>query len=466
LGLDGVPFVAPWIDGPVGVSAVATLQPGGAAMVDLKGDLSHAAMALPGLGWRKPVGAPGSLEATVRIEHDRVAAVPRFLVRAGTLVAQGSVGFDAGGRARAVDFQKLAYDRTDMTGTVGLRPDGGLDITLQGPAFDARSLLSPSEDAASGGVSAPSASGADGQGTGSKTAKKGDGLPPMTLSAGFGRLWLSDDGALRDVSLHAQHDAQVWRTMTLAGTAGMDKAFSATIRPGGPGRRLLEARSDDAGGVFAAFGISDHVVGGRLSVRGAIDDTRDDSPVSGRLSIADYSVTNAPALARLLTVTALTGILDLLRGNGISFSSLDAPFTLADGVLTVKDARTAGSALGLTAQGEIDLDRNRIALEGTLVPAYALNSALGDIPVLGWLVTGGEKGGGLLAFNYSMTGDADDPDVVVNPLAALTPGFLRHLFAVFDDGSETEVRRKEGGGDGGTPSNSSAPTTPPAPSSP
>jgi hypothetical protein len=33
---------------------------------------------------------------------------------------------------------------------------------------------------------------------------------------------------------------------------------------------------------------------------------------------------------------------------------------------------------------------------------------------------------------------------MVNPLSALTPGFLRNLFNIFDDGSETEARKKPG----------------------
>ena len=43
-----------------------------------------------------------------------------------------------------------------------------------------------------------------------------------------------------------------------------------------------------------------------------------------------------------------------------------------------------------------------------------------------------EKGGGLFAMNYSLRGPAANPSVVVNPLSALTPGFLRGLFGVFD----------------------------------
>jgi hypothetical protein len=61
------------------------------------------------------------------------------------------------------------------------------------------------------------------------------------------------------------------------------------------------------------------------------------------------------------------------------------------------------------------------------VPAYALNSVIGNIPVIGSLLLGGE-GQGLFAANYRVTGSAADPEVSVNPLSALAPGFLRRLF--------------------------------------
>jgi hypothetical protein len=66
-------------------------------------------------------------------------------------------------------------------------------------------------------------------------------------------------------------------------------------------------------------------------------------------------------------------------------------------------------------------------IQGTIVPAYTLNSIIGNIPLLGSLLLGGE-GQGLFAANYRATGSAADPQVSVNPLSALTPGFLRRLF--------------------------------------
>ena len=85
----------------------------------------------------------------------------------------------------------------------------------------------------------------------------------------------------------------------------------------------------------------------------------------------------------------------------------------------------------MTAKGRVDLATNRCDLEGTLVPAYFFNSLLGDLPIIGKLFSP-ERGGGLFAATYSLGGNCNDPVVGVNPLAALTPGFLRGLFGLFD----------------------------------
>jgi len=40
----------------------------------------------------------------------------------------------------------------------------------------------------------------------------------------------------------------------------------------------------------------------------------------------------------------------------------------------------------------------------------------------------GGEGKGLFAFTYSVKGALDDPEINVNPLSVLTPGFLRWIF--------------------------------------
>jgi uncharacterized protein YhdP len=103
-------------------------------------------------------------------------------------------------------------------------------------------------------------------------------------------------------------------------------------------------------------------------------------------------------------------------------------FTLEDSVMRTDLIRAYGPALGLTAKGTIDFERDETALQGTIVPAYTVNQILGVIPLLGPLLTGGE-GEGVFAATYKATGPVSDPEVSVNTLAALAPGFLRNLFS-------------------------------------
>ena len=103
---------------------------------------------------------------------------------------------------------------------------------------------------------------------------------------------------------------------------------------------------------------------------------------------------------------------------------------MTDDALTVIDARAFSPSLGLTAKGTFDLGANTVDVNGTIVPAYFFNSLLGDIPLVGRLFSP-ERGGGVFAASYSVRGSLDNPDVSVNPLSALTPGFLRGLFGLF-----------------------------------
>jgi len=150
----------------------------------------------------------------------------------------------------------------------------------------------------------------------------------------------------------------------------------------------------------------------------------------------------APPLARLLSVAALTGIVDELRGQGISFQTLRAPFSYANSMLTVKDGEMFGSSLGLTTNGTYDFAASNMNFDGTIVPAYVVNSVLNSIPVLGSILSGGTKGGGVFAATYSYRGDPATAQPSVNPLAALAPGFLRHIFDIFKSSPPQQAQQK------------------------
>jgi hypothetical protein len=93
-----------------------------------------------------------------------------------------------------------------------------------------------------------------------------------------------------------------------------------------------------------------------------------------------------------------------------------------------------GPGLGLTGKGSYNFAQSLMDFDGTIIPAYTINSAVSSIPLLGHLLTGGEKGGGVLAMTYTYKGDVATAEPHVNPLAALTPGFTRHIFDIFKGG--------------------------------
>jgi len=66
---------------------------------------------------------------------------------------------------------------------------------------------------------------------------------------------------------------------------------------------------------------------------------------------------------------------------------------------------------------------------GTIIPAYALNSAISNVPVLGDVLTGG-KGQGVFGLNFALKGSMDQPRFLVNPVSAIAPGIFRNLFNI------------------------------------
>ena len=165
----------------------------------------------------------------------------------------------------------------------------------------------------------------------------------------------------------------------------------------------------------------------------------------GRVGVTNFKVKEAPILAQLLSLGSLTGLFNTLSGEGLAFENFELPFQLSDGVLTVRDARVYGPALGMTGAGNIDLKNETVDLDGALVPAYTANSLLGDLPLIGDLLVG-KEGEGIFALSYQVAGPFEATQITVNPLSALTPGFLRGIFRKQrDDLPEVERLMEEAG---------------------
>lgn len=396
--------------GAVKVDARFTEIDGVKGRLEAKLDLSGLDLAVPALRWRKPADVPGSAEVTVNLRRGRVADIPGFTVTTNGMTVRGAVRFAAdGGGLERVLIDRLAYGRTDVAGEIRARPGGGWDASFRGAGFDLSPMI---DDLLEAG-----------------TAEAG---PEFDLVAAIERVWVSEDQHIGMLAATLSHDGLSWRAVRLRARDASDKAFELDIEPKEGGKRGLSIRADDAGTFLRTFGYYDDMLGGTLLLTGEFDGRGAEETLAGRLKVISYRVVKAPLLARLLSIMALTGIIDALQGEGLGFASLEVPFTLDDGVLVITDSKATGASIGFTASGKIYTEAELIHLEGTIVPAYLINAALGNIPILGKLFTGGEEGGGVFAARYVLSGRLEDPKVSMNPLSVVAPGFLRNILGMPD----------------------------------
>jgi len=429
LGLDLKPFSGDYIRGSVGADVRFTVFDDVDRRIEVRADVTGATMTAPALGWQKDAGIKGHAEITMNLERELVSDVPGFTIEAAGLEVRGSAKYAADGTGlQRIEFEKIIVGRTNVSGALIPIADGSWDVGFHGRSFDLApmwaQILADSSDS---------------------TAEDDFALPDLTMLIEMDKVWLGPEYTVNNFSGTFAHANELWETVMLRGALHSGANFKLDIVPGQDGNRVLNVRSADAGEMFRLLGYYENMRGGELNISGIYDDAAPDRPLRGQVSVEDYRVVDAPVLTHVLSIMALTGIIDALGGEeGLAFSDLEVPFIRRQGAITLTDARATGASLGFTASGTVYTHADVIDMEGTVVPAYALNSALGHIPLFGELLTGGEEGGGIFAANFTMTGTTEEPTVSVNPLSALAPGILRNVFGIFGDAKLNKGAKDDG----------------------
>lgn len=413
-----------FVTGPVQIEARTERRRNGIGQVSLRADLRDATLAMPSLNWAKPPASAGMAEAVLRLQGDQFVGLDSIRVEALELLARGRAQV-RNGRVERVEIQESLFGGSRFTGDAvpPRAPNAAWAVNLRGPTLDLRPLFGPAGHVAGGGARdrlapAPAPS---------------DDNAPLNLTLAFDQALL---GAGRDLyALQGRlrtDEAGVLREAQIRGrTARAAGAFEATLTPRGEARQL-RAAADDAGALLRALGIVESVQGGRLLLNAQYADSRPGTPLTGTAEMDQFAVRNAPALGKVLQAMTLLGVMEAMQGGtGLAFTRAIVPFTLTPDDIRLNDARAFSASLGLTARGRVLRERSVLDLEGTIVPAYLLNTMLGNIPLIG-RVFSPEAGGGVFAATFRAIGPADDAQVTVNPLAALTPGFLRGLFQLGD----------------------------------
>jgi hypothetical protein len=394
------------LTGPIGLDVTYWFLDPTHAQAEAGIDLQAATLSVPEASWKKPRGEPGSAKFTLDLHNEQITRIRDIGVEAAGLDGRLAMALVPGTeQVDRVDVHRLVIGNDDLAGSITRRREGGWNVELRGPTLD----LSYSLKDIGRNNSWDSAAG-----------------PPLQINARIGRVIVGPGREVRDVRALLLREGADWQTAQIDARFANGRMLS--LRSGKEtGKPSLTFQSDDLGSAMSLLNITDNIVGGRVTITGRVADGGGKQVVSGRLEGGGYSLVRAPAFARILSLPSFSGAGSLLSGSGIPFSTLRGDFVYAGTQLSLENLVAYGEAIGVTANGVVDLNRDELALRGTIVPAYALNSILANIPVIGSLLLGGD-GQGLFAANYQAIGPVADPQVSVNPLSALAPGFLRRLF--------------------------------------
>jgi hypothetical protein len=415
-GLDADPGQNDGVTGLVPINVAVRQDPAGNGKISLQADLTKAAVGAPAVGWSKPAGVAGHVDVAAVMAGGVVTGITQLTAAAPDLDISGSSDPDDPHR---LNLTRLHIRGTEAAGDIAApaRPGQAWRVDLSGKQLNVTAILNPpAQTKTAAKPVAPKASGPSG--------------PLWSAHLRFASFVMAEHGAPPFRDMVFDGDGQGGTVFDAEGAAVGDDGKAVhvvVVHASAPGQaESVHVDTANAGYLLRALGAFDDLQGGALLLDARY---KLDGESSGLVTVQNFRLLQAPAFAKVLQGLTLYGIPAATSGPGLTFDRLVAPFSISDDVLTLKGARAFSSSLGFTASGTVGLADGQTDLDTTIIPAYALNAFLGKIPVVGALFSA-EKGGGLIAVRAKITGPLMAPKVSVNPLSALTPGFLRDVFGV------------------------------------
>ncbi len=435
-----------FIKGSIGVKADISRKDNTRNVIGML-DLKEAYVDAPVIDWHKPMGIPldFSFAASDSLRGETIKLGAFKLEAENGLSAQGKAEFSRNGEQVDINVEKFYLGESDVSLDIRKSvPDSGLSdyfVRVDGNLLDARPLLDKHFGNGNGDIDAEQAE------YGSESGQYEEYQEQYSLNGEIAvdKLLLKNDVVMKNVSGSLKCVTDYCTDAALDGVfekaeskdgAALHIAYGEKDIPEGDTGEVVEVVADNnirhihitsknAGAFLGGFGITPHIKDGIFEADGRL--ALDTLSAEGRILMNDYKVQQAPVLAKILSLGSFGGIVDLLQGEGISFDELKTDYIYADDTFTLHLLKTAGSSIGITAGGDINFKTSEVEMDGAVIPAYALNSLLGGVPLVGKIFIG-EEGEGLIATRYSVKGKYPDPEVTVNPLSMLTPGFLRKVW--------------------------------------
>lgn len=413
-----------------GVATELTVKAGGSGRPEahFEANLSDADILMSSLGWRKPPGQRAVLTFDlVPLENGKID-LRDVSLQGDDLTVRGTMRLDENRQPISFNFPTVALNQQtqlDMSGDFG---SGKIwKVRVKGTSYDGRQFFRSLFSAGQVSENQP---------------QLPEDTPGLDVDAKIDTVIGYFDTTLKDLAFTAQRRDNRLSYLDLHGQLNGKSPFAARVQSKKNEPRQLLADATDAGNAFRLVGFYPTARGGEVSLRVNLDGS---GPVqkSGTLFAHDFRISNDQVVEEVLAGQAARKVAQEQppqNFNQLQFDRMRAQFSVGSGQFILHEAAINGPALGATLRGSIDFKREQMNLSGTYVPFYGINSAIELIPILGGLLAG-RSGEGLFGITFAVQGPTRNPDVKVNPVSVLAPGFLRQLFEF--NQPETNIARPD-----------------------
>jgi hypothetical protein len=150
------------------------------------------------------------------------------------------------------------------------------------------------------------------------------------------------------------------------------------------------------------------------------------------VQLEDFVLINTPGTLKLLSLPSFSGLSSLINNEtGIEFAYGKISYIVNEDKYADINAYAVNDGIGLILNGLIDRKKRSLDLKGQISPLHLISGFIQKIPIFGKLLVGNE-GEGIVAVEYAMTGNQDDPDVTSNPLTIFKPRLFERTIDFFN----------------------------------
>ncbi len=386
------PELSPYVSGKASVDAVIKKHFSGQSFVEATVDLTNSRLDIYLIGMSKKK----NIKATFKTkgDFDDKKTKMAFSFDAPQLPVFISGDFEKKDGYRVV-LHKLASPKTNFSGVFHYRPQEKLDVQLSGKNWDLTHLNKMF--------------------SGKETQQEYKPLPILQTDIQLNEVVFVEKKPLKNVIVQLERQGAFWKKLFVSAQAA--NPFEARFNGK---NKTLTAACENVGDFLERISVTPRFSGGRFSLEAK---QQVQGGFEGDINIKKFQFKDPGFFIQAVTIL---GIVNAFTEDELSFKKAHIPFKITpDLKLQIKDGYANGTTLGITFKGTVS--PSSVALSGSVLPAYVINSLLGRIPLIGHLFKDGE-GGGLMGVRYDVSGPVFSPKVTFNPLASMAPGFLGGLF--------------------------------------